>query len=625
MLPRARYIVPNFSLKASVLAYPIIYRNVRFNQTETLAAATTDGKSNSKNEPRDSTLEKLSKNKGESFLPWYVTLANNELKMNKQFLNSDTKNKGATIKYPASSPEELRNICQFLQEQLDMQDILIFDMKDRGNEIKSVGSNSDIMVLATAKSSRHCTKAAQLIREYLKHNFEVIPKAEGLINKEIRKKELKRLLRKPGSVSSKNIKTGVKDEDWVLIDSKIKNIFINLFTENRRKHLNLEHLYASENEKCMYERDANEVTGMDKSSSINFISPNDNILSGLRRLANQNRRYSTSATSHHVTDTKYDFIQHLSNQKYQDIKNIFANNKSTDNDKNMKILEDFKQDLSLIDSTMPISSQALVTFLDNYFPPSKFENSETYWTIRRDIICLLATRVSGLKPLTFYEKHSFLYKSANSGKLTSEDLLEYFKLTSYVIENRKKKLLNTPRQGLLNNTLVLINQITGNILFNYQQVSDIKSALSNEEVGLLLVHSMYVNSEFKLRTIHNTIATLLHLVKTKPSSTLIIEILEVLKEIESWPHFFKVWNSLAPKYIETPDKRPWGDFVRIITASNNKQMMYEVASEQLLWFKRYKNNISSFPGFEKNVKKLYQSLDPNDMHLVEIKEYILSK
>lgn len=115
----------------------------------------------------------------------------------------------------------------------------------------------------------------------MKHEFCSSAYVEGNFNERqesrrkrrlARKSNLSKLLGRSSECSAKDLNS----EAWYMIDCRVDGIFVNILTQRRRNELNLEELYAPENEKSKFQNiDSGNVPTI---SGVNEISSNNNIL-----------------------------------------------------------------------------------------------------------------------------------------------------------------------------------------------------------------------------------------------------------------------------------------------------------------------------------------------------------
>lgn len=174
---------------------------------------------------------------------------------------------------PANAPQTLENLINYLAKDLGIQDLKIFDMRDRdGLSLDSEGAYdiSDFMILGTGKSAKHLLKASSELEYYIKHNLHKLPITEGVL-KAGKLAKYHRRLHKKGKTAPNYSKEnyGVTPNTWVMTDTKTDGIIIHMLTEERRRDLNLEYLWSPESERGQYSRS-------------NYESDSDDIFRGIR-------------------------------------------------------------------------------------------------------------------------------------------------------------------------------------------------------------------------------------------------------------------------------------------------------------------------------------------------------
>lgn len=159
---------------------------------------------------------------------------------------------------PENHPETLENIVHFLAKDLGIQDLMIFDMRNRdGLSLDSEGAYdiSDFMVLGTGKSSKHLLKASSELQYYIKHNLHKLPLTEGVLKAGKLAKYHRRLHKKGKTAPNYSKETyGVTPNTWVMTDTRADGIIIHMLTEERRRDLNLEYLWSPESKRGQYAR-----------------------------------------------------------------------------------------------------------------------------------------------------------------------------------------------------------------------------------------------------------------------------------------------------------------------------------------------------------------------------------
>ncbi|CUM49319.1 ATPase synthesis protein 25, mitochondrial [Debaryomyces fabryi] len=198
---------------------------------------------------------------------------------------------------PDHAPTTVQTFLELLSDEYGLEDIELFDLTQLGpeNEYHADNQPSDYMIICTGKSEKHIYKASNELRTYIKHNFELIPKIEGMASNSKTPAARRRMLRRArkGPLATDN-DYGRTPNSWVMCDTAVNNICIHILTESRRDELNLESLWCREEDIEKYSR------------SESAAEESDDIFIGIRRFHTmtpfarhyqQTRLYSSSSSN----------------------------------------------------------------------------------------------------------------------------------------------------------------------------------------------------------------------------------------------------------------------------------------------------------------------------------------
>ncbi|CCH62787.1 hypothetical protein TBLA_0I01270 [Henningerozyma blattae CBS 6284] len=575
----------------------------------------------SKGETNINTVE--FKKKEDRFTPWYLKLGNlgDDGKLEVARNRVDNVNTRNIIKYPKDSPNSLVEICKYLDEKLELSNILIFDMQSQigGYNNPNIDTYTRYMIICSGKSNKHCHEVSELIRRFIKNNFSISPYIEGMVNATQVRRDIRRLNRNPrlSKRSSLSSQLNNKNEDWILIDSKVDGIFINVLTKERREIMNLEELYAPENEKFKYLPDNNEDPGL-LSNSL------DSNLTGLAKIAFQNRRYSTISINKDKAISQSLFEQQLRKLLFSGkttTAKLLIHNQTYLSKKS--ILEIFLQIVYSMKSDKLASNIALLQIFDSICgnEASQFENE------RLIFVKVLSLIQGGLLGINFFIKNYIEWKVLHfkDFKITDSLFTDYLKVFNMCIQSIK----STPsiEKSNIRSELEKINNVTMNLIQNYN------IGLSRES-SLLIINNMYIDQDIKLATVHSMVDLLVQDI-TENSTVLtpldresqLKEIFNILFAIKSWNRIFYLWNHLSPKNVGDLDRRDWSWFIQKIVDTNDPNIIQKFAIEDMLWLVRFKTNgtISADRILVEQIEKLYSKLDSDKVNDYSfIKKYILS-
>lgn len=534
-------------------------------------------------------------------IPWYLRIEDDSLKS----INEEQSFKDKLVTFPNDSPNSVVQIVKNLKEKLAIRDIVIFDLKEQ----RSVDEDNyrlkscDYVIIGTALSPKHCDKTFVEINKLLKNEYNVNGYVEGNLNPNDEKKRMRRLARRTnlGKVGVKKSNVNANnDSSWYMIDCKVDRIFLNILTKARREELNLEELYAPKNEKHLYTTKAGtESTNATIKSDFNNLSEEDNVLSALRKLAQQRRNYSTSHKQKHTP-----LYESLLSQNFNEINNLLKK------EKNLKeallplavsAVEQMKMDdkssrninvikfLNIIKRNIPLHYYNIPNFWDRYraLLKSLFEVNPSCY---------------GSKSL---EIDYFYTKKSLGEALNSEDLQFLFDMVQ----------LKYKKEGYWE--LVKINQEISKILklFNDDVI------FSDSNLPKLISTLSYPNEDIKLHSFYEVVNFLVDKYERNIPPQSLNEIIKILINSGEINYLTKLWQvKLGYKHGEA-DKRPWSNLISLVVESGNPGLMKTILENGLLLdIKRADVFLSK--ELKDSLSELFFRVDPDNLKYNELKQYL---
>lgn len=175
-----------------------------------------------------------------SSVPWYLRDTNEDLDQQNPSL------KEPIPELPSNPSDSLGPLVEFLVRDLGLVDVSFLDLRDR--EPVTIFGPDAIMVVATGKNDRHIGKATQELLTWIKHNYGIVPYKEGVhtagfikVQKRRQKKKSKKLALADDSYESLESRF---TSNWVTMDTKLDSLIVHLFTEDKRKQIDLEYVWA---------------------------------------------------------------------------------------------------------------------------------------------------------------------------------------------------------------------------------------------------------------------------------------------------------------------------------------------------------------------------------------------
>ncbi|QLQ78140.1 hypothetical protein HG537_0A03870 [Torulaspora globosa] len=549
----------------------------------------------------------LSTEPSKSAQPWYLTM------VDRHELSRDSVFQTQKIEFPNDSPESLYKITNLLKDHLGLTDILVFDLRDadRGNYTTAVAKVSDFMVIGTAKSAKHCQRCFMDLNGFIKREYGSVAYVEGDVNGRDEKRRHKRLARKTnlsknwGSNSSA-LAGGFQSnsEAWFMIDCHVDKIFVNILTEQKRRELNLEELYAPENERYKYTRSEEEVSQQETLE----LQDDNNILMGLKRLAYQRRQYSTVPLVTEISDKLSGFLE------AQDFDNAssFANEHKHGN--SLTLLQTVSNSFAAHKVTVVDTAKLREwhSLFDQCWPlVLDVETASLHWSTRLRFLKMLNVANRSFYTVKRFINDYLLLKRSTGFPLVRDDLLQFLQM---VVIN----LSLNPKADYWD--LVKANDDVMQALKLFDELNG-DSLLHDELVMTMLFRTMVLNDDkrTRLHSLYELIDYVMH--KRGVSPTMMASVLEILGGIRDWNKFFQFWELGADDFLPGEDDRPWHEFLRIVVNSNDLHLMNKLVNEgHLLWLKR--NEVELTPDIESQLNKLFLKVDPQGVALQTLKDYL---
>lgn len=534
--------------------------------------------------------------------PWYLTLVQDRNPQPSVFDQQE-------IKYPDDAPPPLTSIAKFLQGKLGLTDILIFDLRTNKETYSTAAAKiSDFMILATAKSSKHCQKSFIELNSMLKREFSQVARVEGNINANDERKRQRRLARRTNLAKSLGSNSSVATaasmlESWYMIDCRINGIFVNIMTENRRKNLNLEELYASEEEKHLYRRQPEDRLKADEED--------DNVLAGLKRLAARNQKRYYSTIPNVQTRVGYrELYDVLCKQDFQRANELIKLQKGN----SLETLRTLTHALEELDENTPIHVKTWKNSFDSAWPLVLDQDPQQYWSTRLRFLKLLNCASPGTYGVEKLINDYLELKLALGGNLTKHDLLEFLQ-TMLVTINEKR--------GADYWHLVSKNKFVVKSLQLFQSV-DPKIVL-DEQVMSTLLRTMILSHEKdpdSLHAIYELIDFICCEYKDSIPTEVIVTVLDVLSLKRDWPKLLQFWE-VGIKLPQNQDYRPWSAFINLVASSEDYRFIYKFLNGgHLLWLKR--NQVEITPEIQESLDNLFAVADPEGIAFGNLKMHLLN-
>ncbi|SCV01547.1 LAME_0G16930g1_1 [Lachancea meyersii CBS 8951] len=522
--------------------------------------------------------------------PWYLNIVKDQLQESHFPVQK--------LEIPQDAPDSLQTLTTYLRDNLGLTDILVFDMR-RSNDsyATAVAKISDFMVMATARSGKHCHKCFVEINTLLKQKFQVQAHVEGNISANELRRRQRRLARHTNLSKSQGSRTavtrsGVQSDSWYMMDCHLDNIFINILTETRRKELNLEELYAPPEDKHLYKR-------QEHISDSSVLEDDDNVLAGLKRLAtrNQKRFYSTVSDKHSL----------LSKLTHQDFDAAYRSAPSGQSP--LLTLQTATKALELMPSNSPVQVQEWLRFFDHFWC-SKLAQDAEYWSLRLHFLKLLNCCEGDRLTTAEFFTNFLKFKLASGNLITKSDLLEFLNLACANIWEGpggydKLAQANT----IIVQALQLYKGINPDIVLDTDVLCLVLKSMSSPHASLESLNGIieFICTEFPSQIPIPVIDTVLQSLAQRR---------EYMKALKFWEKGIKLPNA--------NDYRPWSLFVNTIANCSDTKFIRNVMNNgNLLWIKR--NNIKMDSELRKALENLFIAADPNNIAYRDLKDILLQE
>lgn len=146
---------------------------------------------------------------------------------------------------PSNPPSKLEPITKYVVQDLGLMDTQIIDGRDRETALGPA-----IMIVGTGKSNRHLGNAAAQLLNWLKKEYNVAVDTEGILTANFIKTQSRRAQRRARQQGLGEqqawVEAFAKVGSWVVLNTNVDNIYVHLLTEDRRRGLDLEHLWTHE-------------------------------------------------------------------------------------------------------------------------------------------------------------------------------------------------------------------------------------------------------------------------------------------------------------------------------------------------------------------------------------------
>lgn len=564
LLPIARYQVRSFHSNAMVL-----YSELKEDQTT-----------------QTKTTQDISPKK-ETAIPWYLQMVErkpSELISSKQ-----------PIQYPAGSPASLNKLSEFLRDKMGLTDILVFDIRQSNNPLSTL---CEFVVLASAKSAKHCEQSYNELRQLIKKDYNRMASVEGKVSVNEERKMEKRLRRKSnlGKMTGKLTYKRNMGDAWFMVDCNIDNIFINILTEQKRKYMNLEELYAPDEEKDKYQNQTDQLDGKN-------VEEEDNILIGLRRLAQQRRKFSTSTATE-------EFNKLQASIKNNDIENAISLAKDVSFNQ-MSALTFLNVITSQLETSTEVQHIEKWEELFNLcWPLTTTADSKAFWDIRLKFYHLLNCVDHNLYHARRILNSYFKFKAISGAPLDENDLHTLLRI---MLVNMK----NGPTTSF--NNLTSTNQVLIDTLKLYRDDTVTKSIMKNDEISNMLLQLLIDKNKHYSGNFWQYISFLTE----NPNPSKISSILSAIADSKNWYKYLQFWQKYVLDKDLGKESIVWEQFLSNIIQSGNKRVMEKIILDGgLLWLKR--NQVKITNNLRKEIHKLFDNIDPHRKMFKRLENYLLN-
>lgn len=491
--------------------------------------------------------------------PWYMQL--DEMKTKLQV-------KKEPVDLPKAAPETLIAIVNEMQNRLGLDNLIVFDM--RNHEEKPVAKFSDFMILATARSPVHSQKSYILLSQFLKARYRELPTVEGKVTANWERRQNQRLRRRVNLGTSKMVKEKAT-ESWLMVDCKVNGIFVNILTEKRRKELNLEELFAPDEEKHKYlqkERFDDPSQAQDDE---------DSILVGLRNIAQQKRQYCT------ITSVK----------------------KSSSLNVTLGELKNLTQRIHS-NSALEIRNE-----LNKLWPRlgTIEELDRNLWLKRHTLLeTLLLESHSQNYSYSKYVIDYFLFKKNHGEDLTKCDMLRFLRMIRAKF-NKLGNDLTTLEMTKANSAVIQAFSI-------YNETTDNggNPIVYDEDVICALIDVMVINNKLKLHSFFQLIAS--SVLQEHATQLIVCKIIDTFLIIQKYSQVLSYWDRKTGLVNDEQDLRPWSYFIKSIIATHELSLIKRVHNEGILYW-IIRNQVPLSPELKEQLACFYDMLDPKQNDTIE--------
>ena len=548
-----------------------------------------------------------------SSIPWYLQLAKQESEREAVLASNEE-----PIVFPDNSPESLIRISNFLAKEQGLKDILIFDMRN-GDLVTS--KMADIMVIATAKSIKHCQSTYVELNKLIKQEFSHVAYLEGNINPNDEKKRKKRLLRKTNlggvwKVNKRNVNSFESNEAWYMVDTKTDNIFVNILTEQRRSELNLEELYSPKDEKHKWTKKFVSETKTEDVDELLEVTEENNVLSGLRRLAQQRRSFSTfSRQLNAATAFKSKMVEKLANtniepllvnQNFEEFEEKVRSNRLilTDYREAAAGLERIKRSLQRVitdENDVHIAVNDWVHAFNTIWPVYLPNESSPFWKQRYEFLKLIVSNQKDIREASIFNEEYFKLKLYYNEEITMDEIIGFLRL----INNQKDYQAKIHTKKVLKYVNVVICDFLELFIGSNMEAK----IINNSEILKLILSSMINNNE-RLVSFMRVIDFLS--MRSHLSECSFHAIIDTLAKNKLWGELFSFWNGRVGVGIKFgKDKRPWNYYIKTISESSDIAIIQKfIGDGSLLWILRY--GVEVTPELRKGIHNLFTIVDPDN-------------
>lgn len=537
--------------------------------------------------------------------PWYLKIVSDEkasIEVKKNAGDSTQK----TVEIPDDSPHSLKQITDFLSSKLGLTNFLVFDLRNNDpNSTSAVNKLGNFMLICTARSTKHCHKSFLELNKFLKRELSSSAYVEGNFNERQESRRKRRLARKSNlsklwGRSSEGSPKDVNSEAWYMIDCHVDGIFVNILTQKRRDELNLEELYAPEDEKCKFQK--TEQNDVSANSRIDETSGDNNILLGLRRLAQQRRGYSTCSSSEWN-----DLRKSLQKQDFQEATKIISSNHANENHNISALLfiKDCFEDAVAQEKDVDVTQWK--SLFDSHSTLPTVNQAALYWPIRLRFAMILNKADPQIYSDRVFLKDYLLQKKSLGQELTKEDLIALLKIVS------KTKHSNHSYFNLVKQNRVIIR---GLALFKGAKSETDNSVVYDEQVVSLLLDTMVTDEQVKLRSFYEAIDHICQTYGDNLTGCMIVSILQALAKTKDWIKILQVWEAKIPVAVKGRDTRPWNEFINILIQSGDSHAISKIVNDgHLLWIRRL--NVEMTPELRNSIKELLKTAGLENSSLEE--------